>query len=231
MLSLLQIKYYMNRKLLVICTLCVVFAACKKSTSPGDSAYVTITANSTWNYQQTNNAGPTPVVTNYTITSTNKDTVIIGRTYHIFSNSTGARQYTNVSGHDYYQYDSLPIPNIPAIERLYLKDDVSANNNWVQNISVNIPGVPLAIPLVITNTVTEKGISRTVNNVSYDNVIHVQTSLSSILIPAASFTNTNNSYYAPKFGLIENTTVVQLNYAGYNQNINLKKILMSAVLK
>jgi hypothetical protein len=220
----------MNRKLLVITTLYLFFAACKKSTSTGDSAYVTLTANSTWNYQQINNAGPSPVITNYTITSTNKDTVINGRSYHIFTNSTGARQYSNVSGHDYYQYDSLPIPNVPAIERLYLKDDISANNNWVQNINVNIPGVPLAIPLSITNTVTEKGISRTVNNLSYDNVIHVQTSLSSVLIPAASFTNTINSYYAPKYGLIENTTVVQLNYAGYNQNINLKTILMSAVL-
>ncbi|MDQ6757718.1 MAG: hypothetical protein M3004_12375 [Bacteroidota bacterium] len=222
----------MNPKFIIGCLLGLSFLGCKKSNSTGGGGtYITLSANSTWNYQQTNNATLIPVVTNYTITSTNKDTLINGRNYHIFNNSTRAKQYSNVSGHEYYQYDSLPIPNVAAIERLYLRDDVAANNNWVQNISVNIPGVPLAIPIVITNIVSEKGISRTVNSISYTDVIHVQTSITSIVIPATSFVNTINSYYAPKFGLIENISLVQLNYAGYNQNINSKTILLSAVLK
>ncbi len=194
--------------------------------------YITLTANSKWIYQVKNyNITPTTAPTTFTITSSTKDTTINNNFYHIFINSNGGNQYLNIRGHDYYQYDSLPLPNAGAIERLYLKDDALVNTSWIQNINLNIPNVPIPLPLLITNTIKAKGISRTVNNIDYADVFHVQTTISSILIPAASFTTDINSYYAKKFGLIENTSVIKLNYTGIMQNADIKTILLSADLK
>jgi hypothetical protein len=225
----------MKDTLIVFLALSAFFLSCKKPSSTTEEPsekYLSITANNTWNYQQTNNAGTTPIVSNYTLTSTSKDTSINSKSYHIFNLSTGGKQYVNISGNDYYQYDSLSFAGTAfAVERLYLKDNAAVNTNWTQNVNVSVPGLPIAVPITLNNTITEKGISRTLNNVTYTNVIHVQTITTSLVIPAGSFNTTINSYYAPKYGLIENTTVGILNYAGFNQNINTKLILMSANIK
>lgn len=193
---------------------------------------MTTTAASTWNYQQTNNAGPTPVVSNYVITSTSRDTTINSKIYHVFSNSAGPNRFFNVTGHDYYQFDSLPGGlSGGVIERLYLKDEGAVGISWIQNLSVNLPGVPIAIPVTITNSITEKGISKTVNAVVYTDVIHVSSTISSAVIPAAALTTSIQNYYARKFGLIEGSTMINLNYLGFIQNVNLQTKLMSAILK
>ena len=51
--------------------------------------YITLTANSKWIYQVTNNITPTTAPTTFTITSSTKDTTINNNIYHIFINSNG----------------------------------------------------------------------------------------------------------------------------------------------
>ena len=76
----------------------------------------------------------TPVNSDYTITSTSKDTSINGRSYHVYNNSAGGNQYLNISGNDYYQYDSLNLGVVKAvIERLYLKDNAAVGTTWNQS--------------------------------------------------------------------------------------------------
>ena len=218
-------------KLIVICALLLVFTACKKSNSSAPDPYMTLTAGSTWNYQQTNNSTPTPVVTNYTISSTTRDSSINGKSYHVFTNSNGPNQYYNVTGSDYFQFDSIKIATAAqTIDRLYLKDGASAGVNWVQNVTITLMGIPL--PVVITNTVAEKGIARTVNSISYTDVIHLTTSITinNPLIPPTALTTNINSYYARKFGLIENSNIVTINFMGLNQNVNTTTKLISATL-
>ena len=191
--------------------------------------YMTLSAGSSWNYQQTN-AGTT---TNYTITSTTRDSLILGKSYHVFTNSNGPNQYFNITGNDYYQYDSIKLAGAAqSIDRLYLKEDALVNAGWTQSISFVLPGIPLpgGVPLTISNTVTEKGVSRTVNSIVYSDVIHIQTTLTSTLIPAASLTTSINTYYARKYGLIENTTIITLNFMGFNNNINTTTKLISSTL-
>jgi hypothetical protein len=67
------------------------------------------TPNSTWNYTVTNNVTATNL--NYTITSTNRDSSINTKTYHIFTNSTvgSANEYYNLTGNDYYTFRNLPV--------------------------------------------------------------------------------------------------------------------------
>lgn len=210
--------------------------SCKKngddSTPPSQAnSYYNTASGSSWNYHVTDNSG-TATASDYTITSTSRDSSINGKSYHVFTNSAGGNQYLALSGHDYYQFDSLPAGlGAGAIERLYLKDDAGVTNNWSQNLSVTVPGSPIPVPFTISNTIMEKGISRTVNGNSYSDVIHVSTTISSSVIPAASLVTNINSYYAPKYGLIENSSVVHLDFVGIVQDLDSQTILLDATLK
>src|SRR5450432_1165037 len=222
----------MRIKMLFFVTFLLFIVSCKKNettTTPQQDVYLTTSAGSTWNYHETDLSGTTPVNKDFTLTSTSRDSSINSRNYHVFSNSGGSSQYLNITGSDYYQFDSLPAGfGTSTIERLYLKDNAAVGANWNQATTVTLPGVPLAVPVTLTFSVVEKGISRTVNGMVYSNVIHVTTSISSVLIPAASLTTSINSYYAKKYGLIETTNIISLNYMGVIQNLNTETKLVNA---
>ena len=117
-----------------------------------------------------------------------------------------------------------------VFERLYLKDNVSIGSSWAQSLNVTVPGIPFPVPVTLTYQISEKGISRTVNAITYNDVIHVSTTISSSLIPSASLTSSINSYYAKKYGLIENSTIIKLDYTGIVENVNIETKLVSATL-
>ena len=228
---------YMKIKILLFPAFILIVSSCKKSESTNtpptqqDTIYLTTSAGSTWNYHETDASGTTPINSDYTLTSTSRDTSINGKSYHIFSNSDGSTQYFNVTGHDYYQFDSLPATLGTSIfERLYLKDNVAAATTWSQDINVSLSGVPFPVPIIITYNILEKGISRTVNGTNYTDVIHVGASIHSSLIPSASLTSDINSYYAKRYGLIEASTVVGLDFMGIVENVNIETKLVSANL-
>ena len=228
---------YMKIKILLFPAFVLIVSSCKKSESTNtppaqqDTTYLTTSAGSTWNYHETDASGTTPIDEDYTLTSTSRDTSINGKSYHIFSSSDGSTQYFNVTGHDYYQFDSLPATlGTSVFERLYLKDNVAAATTWSQDINVTLSGVPFPIPIIITYNILEKGISRTVNGTTYTDVIHVATSISSTFIPSTALVTNINGYYAKKYGLIESSTIIQLNYSGIVQNIKIETKLVSANL-
>ena len=174
----------MKIKSLVIPVVLLFFISCKKTTeptpTPQSNLYLSTSAGSTWTYHQTDSSLATPANLNYTVTSTSKDTAINGKSYHIFTKSFGGNQYLNVTSHDYYQFDSLPAGfGAGVFERLYLKDDAAAGASWTQNQTVNISGVPFPIPVTLTFNIAEKGITMIVNNVTYNNVIHVAATITS----------------------------------------------------
>jgi len=224
----------MRTTYLAFFTLLTGFCACKKSsdsTVVPSEKYMSITAASTWQLRVVDNIATT--TTNYTVTSTNRDSTISGRAYHVFTNSsTGSNEYYFISASDYYTFRTLGLTLANAqVETIYLKDNLSAGAVWTQTLSLTVPGVPFPVPVTITYTLAEKGISRTVNGIAYSNVIRVSTVISSSLIPAGGLTTDIQSYYAPKFGLIENTNKVNLNFMGLVQNTDTKTILLSADIK
>ncbi|MEO5500599.1 MAG: hypothetical protein ABIR31_04070, partial [Ginsengibacter sp.] len=156
---------------------------------------------------------------------------INNKSYHIYTFSYGGSQYLSLSGHDYYQFDSIPGALGQIFERLYLKDNINANASWSQQIEVTIPGLPVTIPVDINNKIVEKGISRIINGITYNSVIHISSAISSSAIPSSSLTSDIHSYYAPGYGLISNTTLVHLDYAGLKQDVNIATTLNSAILK
>lgn len=227
----------MKTKNLMFFIAAALIASCGKdntnSPDPGKTGpYINITAGSSWTYHEVNSSGATPTSADYIITSTSNDTTINSKKYHVYNYSYGGSQYLNLSGNDYYQFDTIPGGGGGNVERLYLKDNAAAGTTWSQNFTLIIPGVPIPIPLTVTNKIVEKDISRTINNISYSHVIHVSTSLSSALItPASALTSSIDSYYANNYGLVENTTIVHLDFQGLTKNINIKTQLTSAVLK
>ncbi|MEO9020629.1 MAG: hypothetical protein ABI237_13420 [Ginsengibacter sp.] len=227
----------MKTRFLTVLAVTLFFGSCSKSvdssqnTNPAES-YLTTTSGSIWTYHEINSTSGTVNSSDYMVTSTDRDSTINNRKYHIFSYSYGGSQYLGLSGHDYYEFDSIPGSSSiggAAVERLYLKDNLNTGDIWKQNFTFSVSGFP--VPLSVTNKIAEKDISRTVNGIDYQNVIHVNSTISSTLIPASSLKSAIDSYYAPKYGLIENTTIVNLNYMGISQDVNISTQLKSAVLK
>ena len=205
----------------------------KDDPAPGPSAtvYMSLSANSTRNYEFTNNTPPT-APTQYTITSTSRDTLIGTRTYHVFTNSsTGANQYYNQTGNDYYTFQSLPAAvGSQSVENLYLKDNAAVNTTWTQTYTVTVSGIPVTVTTV--NKIIEKNLSRTVNAVTYNDVIHVKTDISatSIVGPVTGLTTDIHTYYAPRVGEIENTTVIDLDFMGIVNHTNTRTVLKTATI-
>ena len=213
----------------------VALAACKKTEknntlSRGDK-YLTTSAGSTWSYHQIDSSGASPVNSDYAITSSSQDTSINGKSYHIYNNSTGGNQYLALIENNYYQFDSLPAGfGVGVFERLYLKDSAYVGTSWNQTQNVSVTGIPFPVPVTISYNITERDISRIVNSVNYSNVIHVSATISSSLIPAASLVTSLNSYYAPKYGLIESNTKINLDYMGLVENVKISLKLIDANL-
>lgn len=208
----------MKKSVLPILALLAVAFSCKKSSSDPDTGtaaakYMSFTANSTWNYQLVNNA--TPSTSNYVITSTNRDSTINGNAYHVFTNSSGPNEYYFLTGSDYYTFRALGAGlGGSSIETIYLKDNSTVGTNWVKAVPITFAGVPVTVN--VTNTIAAKGISKTVNGVTYTDVIQVTTTLAVPgLPPGASITTDIQSFYARKFGMINNINKVTIVVPGF----------------
>jgi hypothetical protein len=211
-----------------------IFSSCKKKTiTPAPNPTVSFmnrNAGSIWNYEVINNTPPASTNT-YSLTSTDRDSTITSNQYHVYSNSgTGASEYYRVSGTDYYTYQSLPAAlGGTKVENLYLKAGVAVGTTWPQTYNITYNSLPLAITL--TDKIEEKGISRTVNSITYNNVTHVSTSISVAGIPATSLVSDIQYYYAPNYGMIENTSKININYFTIVSNTDITTRLKTATLQ
>lgn len=225
----------MNKNILIALPFLFLFASCgkekaKSNTPPEKLIYQNKAAGSTWKYHEVNASGATAIQSDYTITSSGGDTTIGGKTYHIYNLSFGLNRYLNVQGNDYFEYDTMPGGGtLKNFDRLYLKTEAPSGTTWNQDVTFSIEGIQ--IPVKVSNTIEESGIKKTLNGTTYENVIHVSTKITSALIPAASLTTNIHSYYAPGYGLLENTSKLNLDYLGMVEKIDMATTLTSAVLK
>jgi hypothetical protein len=226
----------MKKIIIAFIAISTAFFSCKKDPAPpvpDTTPYMSYTPNSTWNYTTTDSVTFIPL--DYTITSTDRDSSINSKAYHVFTNSTGgANEYYNVTGNDYYTFRSLPTSlGGNPIENIYLKDNVAEGSSWEQSYSINVSGFPLMVKMI--NTVTKKGISVTVNGINYTDVIHItttlQVSLANVPLPATAVTTDIQSYYARKYGLVQSRTKIVVDYLGINDQVDEQTILMSTDIK
>lgn len=196
------------------------FTSCSKDDGGGDDGttevYLNTATGSSWTYQNYDNTTPTAPATEYTQVSTNRDTTVAGKTYHIYTNtSTGASVYNGRNGNDYSAFESLPAElGGTAVDNIYLKAGASVNTSWTQTYNVNYMGLPISVS--VTNQIMEKGINKTVNGTTYNNVIHVKTDLAIGGIPpgVVTFTTDIHQYYAPNYGMIESNARIDVTFTG-----------------
>jgi hypothetical protein len=185
------------------------FLSCKKSSSDSTpDQFMSFTAGSSWNYQQTTNpSSATPTNSNYTLTCSSNDTLINTKTYKKFTSTNGQTEYYNLTGNDYYTFYQLPaFLGGSRVENIYLKSNAPVGNTWTQNYPVTVSGFNLTLNL--TNKIDSLGINRTVNGVTYTNVTLVKTDFTISGIPSFISYTLNTDiyyYYAPKVGQIENS--------------------------
>lgn len=194
--------------------------------------YMSFTANSTWNYESTDNIAKDSVA--YTLLSTNTDSTINGKVYHVFTKTNNPNQYYNLTGNDYYTFQNLPATTgTKSLETVYLKDNVAVNGTWQQSYTVSASGLPLTINLV--NTIAEKNTTLVVNGVTYTDVIHVTTALSANVsgfpIPAGAIVTDIQTYFAKKVGMILSKNKISINYGGNVNDIDQTTYLKSASIK
>lgn len=215
----------------------LLFFSCSKSDdnpAPEVIKYMSYTSGSKWVYDVITNPG-TPGSTSVvdTVTCTATDTTVEAgtanqRIYRIMKHSNGnTSDYYNITGNDYYQFQTLPLNNL-QIQNLYLKDNAGVGTSWSQTLSVTVPGFPTPIPITVTNSITEKNITKTVNGTIYNNVINVKTEITSAGLPAGTIVTDIKSYYAPNVGLIEGDYKVTIALAAID--VNNQTLLKSAAI-
>lgn len=196
--------------------------SCKKSDAGNNSGnptpnidkFMTSTPGSLWNYQSIDSM--TDISTPYTLTSTNSDSIINGRNYHIYTYADAngsSSEYYSISGNDYYQFSELSAELAP-LELKYLVDNVPVGTTWSQPLALSQevqPGVSVNFNATLKYTVEEKGGSITVGNNTYTNTIKVKTEItnpsisSSLPLPITIEPIIQNiyAYFAPKQGLVK----------------------------
>lgn len=189
-----------------------VFGSCQKSTTGnGNTAPVTfspLTTGSTWTYQ-------TNGTTTFTLTATNKDTLILGRTYKVLSNSGGTNNYLAVTGNDYYRFGDFPAISTTGVEELYLKDNITVSGVWTstQNITT-----PIATTINLGYSIKEKGTTKTVAGKLFSNVTKVRLDLTNAFLGNLGG---GDFYYAEGIGMIESNiaiiAIVPLGIPAFNQ--------------
>lgn len=209
----------MKNALLSVFAFSIVSLSCKKDSTPAPvtpvDKYMTFTTGSTWNFESVlNPSAATPVITDYSVTSSSRDTTINSRQYHVFTNNNGANEYYYNNGNDYYTYRTLPSGfGSEFVEILYLKDNANAGTEWSQTYPILYSGFSLNVTL--TNKVVERGLTRTINGKEYKDVIRIGTNLTVTGIPFGfTLENEINYYYAPKYGSIKEETKINLTLTG-----------------
>lgn len=179
--------------------------------TPGGDKYMATTSGSSWNYAYVDNNDASNNGT-YSLTSTNRDSLSGGITYHVYSNSDGTNEYYNITGNE---YRTLQVFNLGGADttlvNLYLNDAVAAGTSWAQTYSLDVSGVPVQV--IVTNSITSRGLTKTVGATTYTNVIDVATTITIptlATIPGSSISTNIHAYYAPKVGMIQNDAKIDL---------------------
>jgi hypothetical protein len=186
-----------------ICVIVSLLSSCKKKSSdptPSTSgsspvlsatqanSYFPLTTNSTWSYKGASFS--------YTVTVTGSTKVINGITcYQIKeladTSNTPTYSYVYQTGNKYYEisYNELNVGGTPFTLKM-IDLDLAVGSNWVSYDTSN------QYTLVsYTGQVTGTGLTRTVNGITYNNVISVQQTTSAAFTPA--YIATLSTYLSP----------------------------------
>ena len=196
----------MKKPILILITIAAVVAAgCKKSNndpSPDASdTYLPVTSGTTWTYDDViGTSHGTDIITLTGATST-----INGKKYYAL---TGDKNGTKTTGYFYAADHSYALRGSNASVGITLEiqlgnDSQPAGYTWTTHPTDD--GLVEGIPAQTINKIIAKGISKTVNGKSYDNVIHTQVTLQ-YNIGGYQTAAVYDIYMAKGIGMIEEDT-------------------------
>lgn len=207
----------------------VFFVSCLKESSKipnqGSKAnYQPVTAGSEWNYRV---SGTSNYI--YTVRAEDRDSIINGKSYRVFSNNKDPYEYYFKTGGDYYRFGSPEEFNYQPIDLLYIRDYLKPGEEWLEVETIKLGGVPVSAE--VTVKILEKDIEYTVNNMLFKKVIHLLVTpkfVGGTFIPIGSESDIHY-YYADSVGFIYNKTALKIPIA--NVNINKETKLVSYTIK
>ena len=174
------------------------FRSTFRTNSTNSTSYQPVTANSTRTYQLTDYTGG---VSNATITITGNQSTINGKAYNEYNYITDLNTET---GYYYYSnnlYINRKTTSLGDDDIPYLNDNVAVGGTWTGS-SISPPGT--GATATYTGTLMEKGISKTVNGITFNNVYHTQIVLQyTISGNALPVQDTDDYYIAKGVGIIE----------------------------
>lgn len=200
----------MKKTIFALVCICIIAFSCKKdknndNVAPTNQSYANSNVGTNWIYE-VKTQDPTTLDTLTTFDTSrviSGDTSIGSKSYSRVEHNNGSHNYYNVTGNDYYQFQNIVIPPTldTSIEALYLKDNGSIGTNWSQNLTVSIAPPPFpAITVTFTSSITGTGLTKTVNGITYNDVISVGTTLTA---PGLTITSDIQNFYARNIGLIQ----------------------------
>lgn len=226
----------MKKLLFVSLSACLLAVSCSKSDdptpTPSAEKYMSTSVGSTWNYAFVDNLDNTNN-SSYVVTSTNRDSTAAGKSYHVFTNSSGGNEYYNITGSDYFTLQAFSLGTTDTtIVNLYMKDDAVVNASWSQTYNLDL-GLTTPVAITLVNKIQEKGISKILGSTTYTNVIHVVTTISipTVILLGGTVTSDIHYYYAPKYGMIQNDAKLHIIVPGVlDQNNDSQTKLQSATI-
>jgi hypothetical protein len=222
----------MQKTLLICAVLFVILSAgnCNKPSTPDPgtpaSTYQPTTTGSEWNYTTTGTTASGPVNTTFKLTATSKDSLSNGKTFRVFTNSSGANEYYVKVGNDYSRISSLAsLTN--QVELLYLKENLIEGATWSEVKNVLITGAPVAIDVNMVYSVVKGKFDTSFGGSDFKDCIRIK------VTPTVAFPtiDSNNITYlfAKNVGMIGNK--VRLKVASLGVNVNTETKLGAYIIK
>jgi hypothetical protein len=206
-------------KLLLICLFVAAFSSCRKKSNDdpaannwpeGTGEYAPYTNGSKFTYEVTSSAPASVDSFTYTVS---KDTLIDGLRYRKLESdkpllaSTFYCHYANGVRTEINYNTNFNGITIPVIKQTVLRADAAVNAPWNETLNINIPGIPLPIPVTFTYTNIQKQFTKTILSKDYSNCIHVRqvTSIPNLpgLPPGFPTSVTLDNYYGSGHGLVQ----------------------------
>ncbi|RDV14521.1 hypothetical protein DXT99_14060 [Pontibacter diazotrophicus] len=185
---------YKLKQLLILCLIAGALVSCGKETDPepvstAEQDYLPTTKGSTWEY-----GGISP----YTLTATGETKVINGKTFHVMETTEGTEKRKSYLLKEKGVYTGIGMhPELGDVEIAILKEETPIGKPWEQTNTIN------GVETKMTLSIVAKGVSKTVEGKTYQNVINVKMETSYIFMGIEIDSDvTTNYYFAKGVGII-----------------------------
>ncbi|RYZ99221.1 MAG: hypothetical protein EOP47_17370 [Sphingobacteriaceae bacterium] len=172
----------MKKSILILTAITALFlGACKKdktnNPTPGNDTYQPFSTGSQWKYRETSIIGETTTLDTSVNTMTAEVKTISGKQFHVATAASSSDTVESLIGLNNNIYSTIMNDEVAggAIEYQYLNESKPVNDTWQTDFQIE-DGEDV-FDARLKTTIVEKGISKTVLDKNYTNVIHTKVEL------------------------------------------------------